>query len=67
MTTEDYAKNVMPANRVYTDSEKMNFTLEMFVKNNLFPIFYDEEITELYAKNYMKIPDEIFSLWKVLQ
>lgn len=56
ITTEDYEKSVSPENKVYTEQERLQFTLNLFVDNNLEPIFDNEEITELYRKIYIEKP-----------
>lgn len=52
----DYEKNVSPNNPNYTEKERLQFTLDLFVQNDLWPIFDDEEITELYKKIYYEKP-----------
>lgn len=52
----DYENNVSPNNPNYTEKEHLQFTLDLFVQNDLWPIFDDEEITELYKKIYYEKP-----------
>ena len=52
----DYEKNVAPENNVYTEKERLQFTLDLFTKNELWPIFTDAEVTELYKKIYFEKP-----------
>ena len=52
----DYKNNVSPANPVYTEQERLQFTLDLLVQNELWPIFNDDEITELYKKLYFEKP-----------
>lgn len=52
----DYEKNVSPNNPNYTEKERLMFTLDLFVQNDLWPIFDDEEITELFKKIYFEKP-----------
>ena len=52
----DYKNNVSPSNPVYTEQERLQFTLDLFVQNNFEPIFNDDEITELYKKLYFEKP-----------
>ena len=52
----DYEKNVAPENKVYTEKERLQFTLDLFTQNELVPIFNDEAITELYKKLYFEKP-----------
>lgn len=54
ITTEDYENNVSPYNKIYTEKERLQFTLNLFVNNNLEPIFNNTEITELYKKIYFE-------------
>lgn len=41
-------------NKSYTKKEKNNFTLDLFAKNNLIPIFKNKKIMELYKKIYIE-------------
>ena len=43
-------------NRIYSQTEKAQFTLNMFISNGLEPIFNDENITQLYHKVYIEKP-----------
>ncbi len=43
-------------NPIYTEKEKLQFTLNLFVNNDLWSIFNDENITELYKKIYFEKP-----------
>lgn len=52
----DYEKNVALENKVYTEKERLQFTLDLFTQNELVPIFNDEAITELYKKLYFEKP-----------
>ena len=52
----DYERNVSPNNPNYTEKERLQFTLDLFVQNDLWPIFNDAEITELYKKIYYEKP-----------
>lgn len=52
----DYQEKVKPENPVYTERERLQFTLDLFTKNELWPIFDDEAITELYKKLYFEKP-----------
>lgn len=52
----NYSNNVSPNNPNYTEKERLQFTLDLFVQNDLWPIFDDEEITELYKKIYYEKP-----------
>lgn len=56
LTNIDYENNVSPNNPNYTEKERLQFTLDLFVQNDLWPIFNDEEITELYKKIYYEKP-----------
>jgi len=55
LTSDEYEKNIMD-NRIYTQTEKLQFTLNVFVNNGLEPIFKDDKITELYYKVYIEKP-----------
>lgn len=52
----EYEHNVSLNNPNYTEKERLQFTLDLFVQNDLLPIFDDEEITELYKKIYFEKP-----------
>lgn len=52
----DYEKNVAPDNPNYTERERLFFTLNLFIQNQLQPIFDDGEVTELYKKIYFDKP-----------
>lgn len=52
----DYQEKVNPSNPVYTEKERLQFTLDLFTKNELWPIFDDAEVTELYKQIYFEKP-----------
>ena len=52
----DCENNISPSNNFYTESEKLQFTLNIFVQNNLIPMFNDEAITQLYRKIFVDKP-----------
>lgn len=52
----DYQEKVNPDNPVYTEKERLQFTLDLFLKNELWPIFADAEVTELYKQIYFEKP-----------
>ncbi|MBQ5564397.1 MAG: hypothetical protein IIT39_13565, partial [Clostridia bacterium] len=52
IANSDYEAKASPNNPNYTEKERLQFTLDLFVQNDLWPIFDDEEITELYKKIY---------------
>ena len=52
----DYQEIINPDNPVYTEKERLQFTLDLFTKNELWPIFTDAEVTELYKKIYFEKP-----------
>ena len=56
ITYDDYENNVSEDNPIYTENERLQFTLNLFVNNDLWPIFDDENITELYKKIYFEKP-----------
>ena len=56
ISDSDYESNVSVNNPVYTEKERLQFTLDLFTQNELWPIFDDEEITELYKKIYFEKP-----------
>lgn len=52
----DYEQNISPSNNFYTEKEKLQFTLNIFVQNELIPMFKDEAITQLYRKIFVDKP-----------
>lgn len=56
INNSDYQEKVKPGNPVYTEKERLQFTLDLFTQNELVPIFNDEAITELYKKLYFEKP-----------
>ena len=52
----DYENNISPSNNFYTENEKLQFTLNILVQNNLIPMFNDEAITQLYRKIFVDKP-----------
>ena len=52
----DYQEIINPDNPVYTEKERLQFTLDLFTKNELWPIFTDAEVTELYKQIYFEKP-----------
>lgn len=53
---KEYEVRVSKNNPVYTEKERLQFTLDLFTQNELWPIFNDEAITELYKKLYFEKP-----------
>ncbi|WP_337804239.1 hypothetical protein [Phascolarctobacterium succinatutens] len=58
----DYQEIINPYNPVYTEKERLQFTLDLFTQNELVPIFNDEAITELYKKLYFEKPQLVEQL-----
>ena len=56
LMSEDYESNISSSNHVYTETEKLQFTLDIFVQNDLIPIFSNAEITQLYKKIFVEKP-----------
>lgn len=52
----EYEKNISKDNNVYTEKERLQFTLNLFRENELWPIFDNAEITDLYKKIYFEKP-----------
>lgn len=61
----EYEKNVSEDNNVYTEKERLQFTLDLFKENELWPIFDDAEITDLYKKIYFEKPRLLQALSEV--
>ena len=56
LASEDYEINIEDDNKVYTKEEKLKMSLNLFIKNDLEPIFEDDEITNLYKSMYIEKP-----------
>lgn len=61
----EYEKNVSENNNVYTERERLQFTLDLFKENEFLPIFDDHEITDLYKKIYFEKPRLLQALSEV--
>lgn len=61
----NYEKNISENNPLYTEKERLQFTLDLFRENELWPIFDDEEITDLYKKIYFEKPRLLQALSEV--
>lgn len=64
---KNYEQNISPANKVYSEKEKLLMTLNVFVANGLEPIFNDEAITELFRQIYIVKPEVQRQLTEVQQ
>lgn len=58
----DYQEIINPDNPVYTEKERLQFTLDLFTQNDLVPIFNDEAVTDLYQKLYFEKPQLVEQL-----
>ncbi|WP_455542936.1 hypothetical protein [Intestinibacter sp.] len=65
VTYEDYKNNVSSNNPIYTEKERLQFTLNLFIDNDLLPIFEDEQITNLYKKIYFEKPKLVKQLAEI--
>lgn len=61
----EYEKNISEDNNVYTEKERLQFTLDLFKENELWPIFDNAEITDLYKKIYFEKPRLLQTLSEV--
>ena len=61
----DYQAKVSSENPNYTEKERLQFTLDLFLQNDLVPIFDDGEITELYKKMYYEKPSLLEQLQEI--
>ena len=61
----EYANNISSDNNIYSEKERLQFTLDLFTQNELWPIFNDEAITDLYKKIYFEKPRLIAKLQEV--
>ena len=57
VVSADYENNISPSNNFYSETEKLQFTLNIFVENELIPLFNDAEITQLYRQIYVDKPE----------
>ena len=64
---KDYEENISPANKVYSEKEKLLMTLNVFVTNGLEPIFNDATITELFRQIYIVKPEVQRQLTEIQQ
>lgn len=51
-----YKKDVSADNKIYTEKERLQFTLNLFINNGLEPIFKDDKVTQLYKKIHIEKP-----------
>lgn len=56
VVSSEYSANISPSNNFYSETEKLQFTLDIFVQNDLIPLFDDAEITNLYRQIYVEKP-----------
>lgn len=61
----EYEKNVSEDNLLYTEKERLQFTLDLFRENELWPIFDDVEITDLYKKICIEKPKLLQALSQI--
>lgn len=61
----EYEKNISEDNNIYTEKERLQFTLDLFRENELLPIFKNNEITDLYKKIYFEKPRLLQALSEV--
>lgn len=57
-----YGNTVPPNNPDFHEKEQLQSLLDLFVQNNLWPIFEEDEITELFNKIYIEKPKLIEQL-----
>lgn len=51
-----YRDKIREESNVYSERERLQFTLDLFVSNDLIPIFKEAEVTDLYKNIYMVKP-----------
>lgn len=61
----EYEENVSENNLLYTEKERLQFTLDLFRENELWPIFDDVEITDLYKKICIEKPKLLQALSQI--
>lgn len=52
----DFRNNLWLNNYAYTEKERLQFILNLFIQNDLLPIFNDQEVMQLYKKVYVEKP-----------
>ena len=52
----EYVNNISSNNHVYTETERLQFTLNIFVENKLLPIYKNDEISKLHKEIYFEKP-----------
>lgn len=67
LVTKDYRSNIAPINTIYSEKEKLLMTLNVFVTNELEPIFNDATITELFRQIYIVKPEVQRQLTEIQQ
>lgn len=61
----DYKHDVSAENKVYTEKERLQRTLDLFVQNGLQPIFEEDAVTDLFYKMYVEKPSVLAQLQEV--
>lgn len=61
----DYKHDVSAENKVYTEKERLQRTLDLFVQNGLQPIFEEEAVTDLFYTMYVEKPKVLAQLQEV--
>jgi hypothetical protein len=56
LVSEDYRINIDEENKIYSETERLQFTLNVFIDNQMIPIFSNSEVTELYQEIYIEKP-----------
>lgn len=51
-----YVEDISDDNPIYSEKERLQFTLDLFVKNELLPVFDNDEISKLYKGIYFDKP-----------
>lgn len=65
LVDEDYKHDVSAENKVYTEKERLQRTLDLFVQNGLQPIFEEDAVTDLFYKMYVEKPSVLAQLQEV--
>lgn len=65
LANADYKHDVSADNKVYTEKERLQRTLDLFVQNGLQPIFADDAVTDLFYKMYVEKPSVLAQLQEV--
>jgi hypothetical protein len=65
LVPENYLIDTQPENKIFSENEKAQIVLDIFVNNNLIPIFDDNKANDIYNNIYIKKPELIKRLAEI--